>query len=91
MIDYSTRFSEAFNRSYAMTRRLYSAEQWERVWKSGDAWNHVMLWNPHPPQTLPVLEMVAIDMGLQYWNVGEPLRPSFVSIISDWVQCRFRL
>ena len=57
-----------------MTRRLHTADEWERVWVSGDAWNHLMLWNPLPPQRQPLLELVAADMDLQYWNRGEPFR-----------------
>jgi hypothetical protein len=53
------------------------------VWKSGDTWNHLMLWHPYSPQTQPLLELVAIDMGFQYWNVGEPFRVDAAFVRAD--------
>jgi hypothetical protein len=72
--NYSAQFREAFGGSYARIRDAYSDDEWARVWLNGDAWNHLMLWKPYPPQDQPLLQLVATEMGLQYWNVGEPFR-----------------
>jgi hypothetical protein len=72
--DLSAGFCAAFNKEYAATRLMYSKEEWKHVWDSNEAWNHLMLWNPDPPQVRPLLELVADEMGFEYWNKGEPFR-----------------
>jgi hypothetical protein len=83
MNNYSTQFCEAFSQDYAQTRVAYSDDEWARVWLNGDAWNHLMLWNPYPPQVQPLLQLVATEMGLQYWNFGEPFRVDAAFVDSD--------
>jgi hypothetical protein len=83
MNNYSAQFCEAFGQSYARIRNAYSDGEWVRVWLNGDAWNHLMLWNPYPPQAQPLLQLVATEMKLQYWNIGEPFRVDAAFVDSD--------
>lgn len=74
------RFEQGFIGCYSRLRAGFPDPQWRGIWPDGHAWNCLMLWNPSPPQTRPLLEMVADAMGLNYWNVGEPFRVDAVFV-----------